>query len=77
MVVSSNETAPRQLTAEEFKNRLQLTAEETSAVNCRGILKSAAVNCRGVFASLYTCFSLITCVYNSFQEKVVFSHRNW
>jgi len=45
VAVSSDETFPRQLTTEKLKNQLQLTAEETAAVNCRGILKLATVSC--------------------------------
>jgi hypothetical protein len=48
VAVSSNETAPRHLTAEEFK--------KSAAVNCRGIVKPAAVNYRRVFQHFICVF---------------------
>ena len=48
VAVSSDETAPPHLTAEEFK--------KPAVVNWWGIVNSSAVNCRGVLLSFICVF---------------------
>jgi len=69
LAVSSNETAPQHLTAEEFKNRLQFTAKVSSAVNSREIMQPATVNCRRVFSSFIRVFQPYNMCIHQFSNQ--------